>query len=428
MAVFQGIFADIGDEQSIEQSLSTFSGHLTNIISILRDMPDNSLLLLDELGAGTDPAEGSALARSLLSFLLERDVRVMATTHYSELKAFAAGTGGVQNANVEFDVESLSPTYRLSIGLPGRSNALAIAQRLGLPTEILEGSRQFITDEEQRVETMLAEIQADRERAAALLSHASQAEREAISLRERLETEVQGVLRDREIILRTARAEAEASVADLRRELDRAESELRLQGNVPQHSIEQLRNRIEVVTAQQSPILAPPVVSKQAQEPVLSLLQDQPFAVGDPVSLLRTGQDGVIVSIAKSGEQFEVQVGPFKTRAKRSELRRRVADPTVLNDSYTARQPAYRQTSPAPSIELDMRGWRVDEVLHELERYISDAYMANLPFVRLIHGKGTGALRQVVREELATNPLVSTFRQADQREGGEGVTVAQLAV
>ncbi len=201
-AIFDGIFADIGDEQSIEQSLSTFSGHLTNIIRILKETTENSLLLLDELGAGTDPAEGSALARSLLTHLLAVGARVMATTHYSELKAFGAATEGAQNASVEFDVETLTPTYRLSIGLPGRSNALAIAARLGLPADIIAGSQAFISAEEKRVETMLAEIERDREGAVALFAAARAAERGAAELRGRLEREVHDILREREVILR----------------------------------------------------------------------------------------------------------------------------------------------------------------------------------------------------------------------------------
>ncbi|HWE64353.1 MAG TPA: endonuclease MutS2, partial [Chloroflexota bacterium] len=430
-AVFEGIFADIGDEQSIEQSLSTFSSHMSNIIAILADLPANSLLLLDELGAGTDPAEGSALARSLLTYLLERDVRVVATTHYSELKAFAAGTEGVQNASVEFDVETLSPTYRLSIGLPGRSNALAIATRLGLMPEIIQGSRQFITEEEQRVETMLADIQHDRERAAELFADAASAQRQAIALRDRLEREVQDVVREREHILRAARAEAEASVADLRRELDRAEAELRLSGGMPQVALAGLRQRLETAVAEQAPLLAPaPQAKEQSGEQARATpaVKERDLAVGDRVVLLRTGQEGILLATPKNGGDLEVQVGPFKTRVKQGAVRLVARAEESRDEEGHVGIRIQRAEGPAPSVEFDMRGWRVEEVVHELERYINDAYMANLPFVRIIHGKGTGALRQVVREELATNPLVSAFRPAEAREGGEGVTVAQLAV
>jgi DNA mismatch repair protein MutS2 len=428
-AVFDGVFADIGDEQSIEQSLSTFSSHLSNIIGILRDLPTNSLLLLDELGAGTDPAEGSALARSLLTYLLDRDVRVVATTHYSELKAFAAGTDGVENASVEFDVETLSPTYRLNIGLPGRSNALAIAQRLGLRPEIIEGSQRFITDEEQRVETMLAEIQRDREQAGMLFADAASAQRDAVALRDRLEREVQDVIREREHILRAARAEAETSIADLRRELDRAEAELRLSGGTPQVAIGALRARLDTAVEQQATLLAIPMVQeRQVPAAAQATTTDREIQVGDRVALARTGQEGTVVSVPRNGNEVEVQIGPFKARVKRADVHVIAHAETMRDESEVAGVRIQRSETPAPSVEFDMRGWRVDEVVHELERYINDAYMANLPFVRIIHGKGTGALRQVVREELATNPLVSAFRPADAREGGEGVTVAQLAV
>jgi DNA mismatch repair protein MutS2 len=427
-AVFDAIFADIGDEQSIEQSLSTFSGHMTNIISILQQMTPNSLLLLDELGAGTDPAEGSALARSLLTFLLERGVRVAATTHYSELKAFAASTPDVENANVEFDVETLSPTYRLTIGLPGRSNALAIAARLGLDPRIIEGSQAFISQEELRVETMLASIQHDRELAAELFAGASAAQREATALRARLEREVQAVLRERENILRAARAEAEASVEELRRELDRTEAELRLTGNAPRETVAALRTRLEQTMRQQQPLLATPAPQPAPARQAATAVEDRPIGLRDRVALLRTGQEGTVTALPQGRNEAEVQIGPFKTRAKLSELRLvgRAADEP--EETGIAGVRVQRFEGPAPSLEFDLRGWRADEVAPELERYLNDAYMANMPFVRIIHGKGTGALRHVVREELATNPLVSTFRPAEAREGGEGVTVAQLAV
>jgi DNA mismatch repair protein MutS2 len=427
-AIYDGIFADIGDEQSIEQNLSTFSSHLTNIINILKDMTSNSLLLLDELGAGTDPAEGSALARSLLTYLLARQVRVMATTHYSELKAFAASTEGVENANVEFDVETLTPTYRLSIGLPGRSNALAIAARLGLDPEIVRGSQEFITAEERRVERMLEQIAHDRDAAAQLFSEAQVAHEQAVTLRRRLEQEIDSVERERVDILQAARAEAAASLEDLRRELDRAETELRLSGARGDAALSSLRQRVEAAVQEQPVLLAPvrhPSRPALTQAPVPETGE---IGVGDRVALLKTGQEGTVVAAQPGRPEVEVQIGPFKTRAKRSDLRPVTAD--AADVGLPVATPATRVTlaeRPAPSMEFDMRGWRVDDVVPELERYLNDAYMANLPYVRLIHGKGTGALRQVVREELATNPLVSNFRSADAREGGEGVTIAELA-
>ena len=430
-AVFDGIYADIGDEQSIEQSLSTFSSHLTNIIRILAEMPDNSLLLLDELGAGTDPAEGSALARSLLTYLLERSALVMATTHYSELKAFAYATNGVENASVEFDVETLAPTYRLSIGLPGRSNALAIASRLGLPRAIIEGSNAFLNSDEQRVETLLSDIQRERDQAAELFAGAAAAQRAAADLRRRLDREVQAVLRERDAILRAARAEASTSVEDLRRELDRMEAELRLNGAAPQLALAGMRERLDAAVAQQQVLLpqAPPVV---AREPVavaaLLAPADRPLGVGDKVLIVRTGQEGTVTTAQQGRNEIEVQVGPFKTRVKRDTVRLvGLAEDQVVEAPMYGGTRFQRAETPAPSIDFDLRGWRVDEVIHELERYINDAYMSNLPFVRIIHGKGTGALRQVVREELATNPLISGFRPAEAREGGDGVTVATLA-
>jgi DNA mismatch repair protein MutS2 len=429
-AIFDGIFADIGDEQSIEQSLSTFSGHLTNIIRILKETTQNSLLLLDELGAGTDPAEGSALARSLLTHLLVVGARVMATTHYSELKAFGAATEGAQNASVEFDVETLTPTYRLSIGLPGRSNALAIAARLGLPADIIAGSQAFISAEEKRVETMLAEIERDREGAVALFAAARAAERGAAELRGRLEREVHDILREREVILRSARAEAAASVEDLRRELDRAEAELNMHGSAPTNVLTALRERLAVAELEQAPLLAPtpknkPVVERERHaEPA-----PRTIGLGDRVVLVQSGQAGTVVGGPTAKQEFEVQIGPFKTRVKQTDIR--LPDPgedEPLAEPRLIATGIRRAEVDVPSIDFDLRGWRVDEVLHELERYLNDAYMANLPFVRIIHGKGTGALRQAVREELATNPLVSTFKAAEAREGGEGVTVAHLAV
>ncbi len=431
VAVFDGVFADIGDEQSIEQSLSTFSSHMNNIIRLLDELTDRSLLLLDELGAGTDPAEGSALARSLLTYLLKTPARVMATTHYSELKAFASTTDGVENASVEFDIDTLSPTFRLSIGLPGRSNALAIASRLGLRPEIIDGSREFLSSEETRVETMLAQIAHDRETAAELYAAATEAQRRASELRSRLEQEVESVLHERDSILRAARAAAEASVSDLRRELDRAEAEMRVHGSTQTVTLAALRDRVERASEHQAKALAEPANSILQAAPPSAPISDRAISVGDRIQVLRTGQDGTVSAIPPGRSDIEIQIGAFKMRAKLKDVRlvARLEDLAPVDESrYGGGTQIVRSAGPAPSLDFDMRGWRVDEVIPELERYLNDAYMSNMPFVRIIHGKGTGALRQVVREELATNPLVSSFKGADDHAGGEGVTIAHLAV
>ena len=425
VAVFEAVCADIGDEQSIEQSLSTFSSHLTNIISMLGDLRDNTLLLLDELGAGTDPTEGSALARAILTYLLERDVRVIATTHYSELKAFAYSEPGVENASVEFDVETLSPTYRLSIGLPGRSNALAIARRLGLDDEIIDRASGFLTGEERRVETMLAEIQQEREATAELYARANEAHRGAEGTRERLQAELENILGEREGIIAAAQAEAAENVRRLREQIDRIEAELRTNTMTPQVSLAALTERLNEAVAAEPALLAPK--RERAAKPATKAAPLHELSVGDQVEITRLGQRGTIVTAAPGRDEVEVQVGALRMRARRADLtlvqtaqREEERAPVQAGVSVT------RMNAPAPRLEMDMRGWRVDEVAPELERYLHDAYMANMPFVRIIHGKGTGALRQVVRDELATNPFVSSFHTAPPQEGGDGVTVVDL--
>src|SRR5437588_708058 len=292
LGLADALYADIGDEQSIEQSLSTFSSHLTNIISMLRGLSENTLLLLDELGAGTDPTEGSALARALLTYLLERDVRVIATTHYSELKAFAYNEPGVENASVEFDVETLSPTYRLSIGLPGRSNALAIARRLGLDQEITQRAASFLTGEERRVETMLAEIQQDRAATAELYARANEAHRRAEETRERLQRELEHILGEREGIIAAAQAEADESVRRLRDQLDRIEAELRTSTMVPHVSPAALTERLDQVVKAEPTLLPPKPKRERAAQPPAKAAPPRELGVGDQVEVLRLGQRG----------------------------------------------------------------------------------------------------------------------------------------
>ena len=427
LAVFRGVCADIGDEQSIEQSLSTFSSHLTNIISMLKDVDDQTLLLLDELGAGTDPTEGSALARAILTYLLDRDVRVIATTHYSELKAFAYNEPGVENASVEFDVETLSPTYRLSIGLPGRSNALAIARRLGLNEDIIERASTFLTGEERRVETMLAEIQQEREATAELYAQADQAYRKAEETRRRLQSELERILAEREGILAAAQAEAGESLRQLRSQLDRLEAEMRTNTMVPQVALATLREQLDQAAAAQPELLPTRPRRERAQRPAPKAAPPRELRTGDLVEVARLGQRGTVVSAPAGRDEVEVQVGALRMRARRGDLRLVQAAETIEDQpAAAAGVRVMRPAAPAPSIEVDMRGWRADEVAPELERYVQDAYLANMPFVRIIHGKGTGTLRQIVRNELSSNPFVAGFRTAPANEGGDGVTVVEL--
>jgi len=352
----------------------------------------------------------------------------MATTHYSELKAFASATDDVENASVEFDVETLSPTFRLSIGLPGRSNALAIASRLGLRPEIIEGSRQFISSEETRVETMLAQIAHDREAAAELYTAAVEAQRRAIDLRSKLEREVDAVLHERENILRAARAEAEASVIDLRRELDRAEAEMRVQGAAQGTALAAL------ASAWNAPRSSRPSSWKSLR----SLSGRSHSLAGGAGSRDRRGrphpgtshrQEGIVSAIPPGRSEIEIQIGSFKMRQAQG----RATRGAERRSSAARREPLWggtrfvRSQSPAPNLEFDMRGWRVDEVLPELERYLNDAYMSNMPFVRIIHGKGpahSGSGSRRARNQSACQLV----QGADSREGGEGVTIANLAV
>jgi len=451
LAVFTAVRADIGDEQSIEQSLSTFSSHLTNIISMLRGLEDNTLLLLDELGAGTDPTEGAALAQAILSHLLERDVRVIATTHYSELKAFAYDEPCVENASVEFDVESLSPTYRLSIGLPGRSNALAIARRLGLDGAVIDRASGYLTGEERRVETMLAEIQEERDATAELYARANEAGRQADGIRDRLREELERIAGEREGIIAAAQAEADESVRALRRQLDRIEAELRTSTLTPQVGLAALTERLDEAVAAAPAVTRPRRSDTRAgaqagtrsearartQAPAGKTAPPRELVAGDTVEVARLGQRGTITTATPGREEVEVQVGALRMRARRPDLRlvyeaprearEEQREPVGVGANGGVRIQRAESSAPAPRIELDMRGWRADDVAPELDRYVQDAYMANMPFVRVIHGKGTGALRQVVRDELAGNPFVAGFHTAPVQEGGDGVTVVELS-
>lgn len=405
---FNGIYADIGDEQSIEQNLSTFSSHMTNIIDVLEHAGNRSLVLLDELGAGTDPVEGSALARALLRHVLHRNITTLVATHYSELKVFAYNTEGVRNASVEFDVETLSPTYQLTIGLPGRSNALAIASRLGLDSSIVTEAQASLSPTELEVEDMLEEIRVDRAAAAAARSASETAEREAQARARQLEERLAEIEAERRGIINEARREAERELEELRSELQQLKRRA-----IHSEAIEQALDRIEELeeTTEALPAAAPPPV------PAIEDLQ-----AGDRVWVSSLQREGEVTELSE--DEAEVQVGTFRARVPLHEL-----EPRAQPERTIERQ-AVSVSKPGPAdvgMELDLRGQTVEEAALSLDKYLDDAYLAGLPHVHVIHGKGTGALRRYVRKALETHPLAAEFRRGDRHEGGDGVTVVKLA-
>jgi DNA mismatch repair protein MutS2 len=433
ISVFKGIFADIGDEQSIEQSLSTFSSHITNIIRILERADRRSLVILDELGAGTDPQEGAALARALLSHLLERGITTLVTTHHPELKAFAHTTPGVVNASVEFDLETLQPTFHLTIGLPGRSNALAIAQRLGLPESIIETARSEISPEDLRAEDLLDEIHRQRDLAREARTQADSTRREAESLRTELAERLENIEDERREILEGARLEAksrleelEKEVRDLRREMARARQPLEAMKAV-ERQVEQLEEQVEKPETRQQPRMGPAAERMQTEE-------RRALRLGDKVRVRSLNTQGVVTGLDE--EEAEVQVGMLRVRAGLSDLQLVKGGSESTDRISKTRAPARRDAGPSerraefmpqsPGMQLDLRGQRADEALDALDRYLDSAYLAGLPFVRIIHGKGTGRLRDVVRQALGVNPHVRSYEPGSQQEGGDGVTVAKL--
>lgn len=412
VSVFPALFADIGDEQSIAQSLSTFSAHMRTVIGMLQHVTADSLVLLDELGAGTDPQEGSALARALISTLLERGPLVIATTHYSEVKAYAYTTPGVENASVEFDVATLAPTYRLMIGVPGRSNALAIARRLGMPGDIIEQASTLLDPDEVRAEALLQDIRRRRDEAESRLGEAETAVAEANELRLAAARERQAADQERQQARAEALAEAEAELAEVRETLRRLQRDRNTVAATREH-VE--TRRLEVEQAAETVRDFRRARIKPRVVPGARAIQP-----GDRVRILSVDQEGEVISVADN--EADVMLGSLKTRqplAGLERLGRATAD--------SSRRVVYTPVAAEPvSLEVDLRGYRAAEVEELLDRYLENAYRSGMPFVRIIHGKGTGALRQVVRTILNDHPVVSTHQLAPREQGGDGATVATL--
>ncbi len=428
LAIFDQIFADIGDEQSIEQSLSTFSSHLTNIKSFLDEVDDRSLVLLDELGAGTDPAEGSALARAMLDHLRARQAVTFVATHYPELKVWAHHTPGAVNASVEFDAETLRPTYKLTVGLPGRSNAFAIATRLGLPGEIVSRARSMVAEGDLKAEDLLADIHRQRELAESARRAAeaarAEAERQARELRDRLAK----IEDERAAILDRARDDAAQQLAALSEEVDALRKRL---SAAQQAELEAVRARAAELEAKIEPERpAPPSATLRGQAIAAPGVEpSHAIRVGDTVWVRPLNATGEVLSIA--GREAELGVGAARMRAKLADLEwrsspapRAAKSPTEGSGERAGQTTVHLSTR--PKLDLDLRGLRADEAIRELEKHVEAAYLAGMPFTRIIHGKGTGSLRRAVREALRDNPVISAIESGQEGEGGDGVTIVRL--
>jgi DNA mismatch repair protein MutS2 len=419
LCVFDGVYADIGDEQSIEQNLSTFSSHMTNMISILRGMTPKSLVLLDEVGAGTDPAEGSALAISILDYIHSMGCRLIATTHYSELKAYAYEKKGVINASMEFDINTLSPTYRLLVGVPGRSNAFAIAERLGLPKRIIDHARGQVTEEDQRVEAMIATLEENRLTAEAERLNAESLRREAEAAKRKLEEERRRFDDERSKLLARAEQEAAAAVAKARREADEVITQLRrlsMDGaKVKEHELIEARRRLDAAVPELTP--------KQSAAPAK---KSRPIEPGDEVMVASLGQKGIVVELGP--EEATVQLGILKMKVPVKELELTKAAPADKAKSAVpqATSSIKRTRDENARLELDLRGKNTEEAIIEVDRFLDESFLANFPQVYLIHGKGTGALRIGIQDYLRRHRHVKSFRIGAYNEGGTGVTVVEL--
>jgi DNA mismatch repair protein MutS2 len=424
LCVFDAIYADIGDEQSIEQNLSTFSSHMTNIISILREMTPKSLVLLDELGAGTDPAEGSALAIAILDYIHRMGCRIIATTHYPELKAYAFERKGTINASMEFDIQTLSPTYRLLVGVPGRSNAFAIAERLGLMRPIIEAARGNVGEEEQRVESMIATLEENRLTTEAERQTAEQLRREVEQLRAQLQAERKQFEDQRDKLFEKAERDAREAVAKARREADEVIAELRRMaqeeaGAIKEHRLTEARRRLDA---------AEPQLRKQrtAQRPAAGAAPVK-LEPGDEVKVVHLNQKGHIVELAGDSEAL-VQMGIMKMKVRIDQLERIGGSGGAAKTKQPQRTASTVKRTRDENVrtELDMRGMNLEEALIEADRFLDESFLSNLGQVYLIHGKGTGILRQGMQDYLRRHKHVKSYRYGNYNEGGNGVTVVEL--
>jgi DNA mismatch repair protein MutS2 len=424
LPVFDSVFADIGDEQSIEQTISSFSWHMGNIVRIINNATERSLVLLDELGTSTDPAEGSALARAILRHFLSSKTLTLATTHYADLKAFAHVTPGLQNASFDFDPVTLAPTYHMTVGIPGGSNALAIAARLGVPPTIIEEARTMLTQGTLALDAMLADVAREKQKAteARRLLKRARSETEARNAevtkllekaKSELESRLAQIRSEGRRAIQETRDRVVLEAAELYRQIREASSELRKKRS--REAVEAARKSLAKVQAGlDSDVWTPPATEPEAEEPI---------SVGDTVYLKETDLRGTVCSISEETQEAEVQAGQITLKVGINSIEK-VSSEAIVPSAATSKitGPAARAVSP----RLDLRGKRADEVEVVLDGYLNGATLANLSEVQIIHGIGTGTVRQIVRDFLSDHPLVKSFRTGNKEEGGDGVTVASL--
>ena len=418
LSFFPQVFADIGDEQSIEQSLSTFSSHMTNIVGIMENVTPYDLVLFDELGAGTDPTEGAALAQAILTTLLKRKVRTMATTHYSELKAFALSTPGVENASMEFNVETLRPTYRLSIGVPGKSNAFEISRKLGLSDTIIEEAQELLSKEAIRFEDVIANAEYHRQIAEKERALAEEASRETSRLRDAAERLRREMEEQREKNLRKAKEEAKRILENARRESEEVLADLkkmRKQGQTPGHEAAQLRKRLEEGIDQLSEGLKAPSAANLTPPP-------KDVKPGQEVEIVHLNTRGTVLSKPDQKGEVQIQAGIMKMKVHLTQLRL-VKETQKPKTKTLVKTGAASRTVP---MELDVRGCALDEALPQVDQYLDEAVLAALGEVSIIHGKGTGILRAGIQQHLKRHPHVKSYRLGVYGEGESGVTVVTL--
>lgn len=425
LSVFHQVYADIGDEQSIEQSLSTFSSHMTNVVSFLKEADSDSLVLFDELGAGTDPTEGAALAISILSYLHEKGIRTMATTHYSELKVYALSTPGVENACCEFNVETLRPTYRLLIGVPGKSNAFAISSKLGLPDFIIEKAKQQISEQDESFEDVLTSLENSRvtieNERAQIEAYKEQIE----ALKKQLETKQERLDERRDKILKNANEEAKRILAETK---EYADQTMKLfhkfqKDHVDTAAVEKERQNIRARMNKADNALSIKAAPKEPKKK----LSAKDLSLGDMVRILSMNLTGTISSRPDSKGFLFVQTGIIRSKVHISDLE--LVDEPVISSSALQKTGAGKirmSKSSSVSTEINLLGKTVDEAIAILDKYLDDAYLAHLSKVRVVHGKGTGALRKGVHDYLRRNKRVASYRLGEFGEGDAGVTIVEF--